>query len=163
RRYPGEFRRGSRAAYFEPQGVRSHYVACFRFVPGTRPAIVDLALACADPDRGTAIGWGGGAVPPGCASGPAGQPSRRADGRAAAVDRGNGTATLDKGRVAAYLKPIAAALRAPAQDAGLSLSGGQAVLTTEVPGLELDLDGALARVLAAAADPANRVVNLPLK
>lgn len=83
--------------------------------------------------------------------------------RQAAVRRATGTVSLDKAKLQAYMKPIAATLRAPAQDAALTLTGGEATLVAEQPGLELDLAAAMTRIQQAATDPTARVVTLPVK
>ena len=82
--------------------------------------------------------------------------------RAATVQAGKGKITLDRAKLRGYLAPVAEALAAPAADATLALSKGQAVLTPDVTGLVLDLDAAVARITGAAST-ANRVVALPVK
>jgi vancomycin resistance protein YoaR len=83
--------------------------------------------------------------------------------RQAAVSKGNGPVSLDKAKLQSYLKPIADTLRAPAQDARLSLADGKAALLADQPGLELDVAAAVTRIQQAAANPNVRVVTLPLK
>ena len=77
--------------------------------------------------------------------------------------KANGPVSLDKAKLQSYLKPIADTLRAPAQDARLSLADGKAALLADQPGLELDVDAAVTRIQQAAANPNVRVVTLPLK
>lgn len=83
--------------------------------------------------------------------------------RKAAIKRINGTFTLDKAKVTAYLAPIADALRAAPRDATLGIKDGRAVLTADQPGLELDTNAAFTAIQEAAADPARRVAFLALK
>jgi vancomycin resistance protein YoaR len=83
--------------------------------------------------------------------------------RQAAVRKANGVVTLDKTKLQGYLKPIADTLRAPAQDARLSLAEGKATLVADQPGLDLDVAAAVTRIQQAATDSNVRVVTLPLK
>jgi vancomycin resistance protein YoaR len=82
--------------------------------------------------------------------------------RQAAVSRA-GVVSLDKAKLQAYLKPIADTLRAPARDAQLTLTGGQATLVPDQPGLELDMATAVTRIQQAATNATGRVVTVPLK
>jgi vancomycin resistance protein YoaR len=83
--------------------------------------------------------------------------------RKASIKRVNGTFTLDKAKVSAYLAPVAEALRAAPRDATLGVKEGRAVLTPDQPGLELDVNAAFTSIQEAAADPARRVAFLALK
>jgi vancomycin resistance protein YoaR len=79
-------------------------------------------------------------------------------------DAGGWSVTLDNNALAAYLQPVAQALRVEPNNADVVIGKGTVTLKPDEDGAELDVPAAIAAIRQAAAqqDPAKRVVDLPV-